>query len=107
MPRMLVLSAAILFGTTGTARALGPDASSVAVGAARVAVGAALLSLIAWRAASGERAGRDGAAAGAERPGRPAASLHDAAADGRRGREAPDDAADGPRVSAGRRRTLA
>jgi drug/metabolite transporter, DME family len=44
MPRLLVLLAAVCFGTTGTAQALGPDdASSVTVGAARVAVGAVLL----------------------------------------------------------------
>src|SRR4051794_20645345 len=52
MARTLVLLAAVAFGTTGTARALGPDAASpVAVGAARVAVGAALLSVVAWRLA--------------------------------------------------------
>jgi len=38
-----VLLAALLFGTTGTAQALGPSASSLTVGAARIAVGAALL----------------------------------------------------------------
>lgn len=44
MPRLLVLLAAVCFGTTGTAQALGPDgASSVTVGAARIAVGALLL----------------------------------------------------------------
>ena len=48
MPRLLVLSAAVLFGTTGTAQALGPDASPLAVGAARIAVGGALLVLTAW-----------------------------------------------------------
>lgn len=47
MPRVLVLLAALLFGTTGTAQALGPDASPLAVGAARTAVGALLLVLIA------------------------------------------------------------
>src|SRR5688572_15172383 len=46
-PRFLVLSSAILFGTTGTAQALGPDASPLAVGSARIAVGAALLALFA------------------------------------------------------------
>jgi DME family drug/metabolite transporter len=46
-PRQLVLGAAILFGTTGTARALGPDISPLGVGAARIAVGAALLALFA------------------------------------------------------------
>lgn len=47
MPRMLVLVAAVLFGTTGTAQALGPDASPLAVGAARIVVGGALLLLAA------------------------------------------------------------
>src|SRR4051794_7877362 len=51
MARTLVLLAAVAFGTTGTARALGPDASPVAVGAARVIVGAALLGVVAWRVA--------------------------------------------------------
>ncbi len=46
-PRLLVLGAAVLFGTTGTAQALGPDASPLAVGSARIAVGAALLALAA------------------------------------------------------------
>ncbi|HSK26205.1 MAG TPA: EamA family transporter [Jiangellales bacterium] len=44
MPRLLVLLAAICFGTTGTAQALGPAAASpVAVGALRLVVGGALL----------------------------------------------------------------
>ena len=47
MPRVLVLFAALLFGTTGTAQALGPDASPLVVGAARTAVGALLLLLVA------------------------------------------------------------
>lgn len=47
MPRVLVLAAAVLFGTTGTAQALGPDASPLSVGAARIAVGAVLLALVA------------------------------------------------------------
>jgi DME family drug/metabolite transporter len=46
-PRSLVLGAAVLFGTTGTARALGPEISPLGVGAARIAVGAALLALFA------------------------------------------------------------
>jgi drug/metabolite transporter, DME family len=67
MPRTLVLLAAVLFGTTGTAQALGPEGSPLEVGAARVAVGAALLALAAWgverwRARSGA-AGASGAAA--------------------------------------------
>ena len=47
MPRVLVLLAALLFGTTGTAQDLGPDASPLVVGAARTAVGALLLVLVA------------------------------------------------------------
>jgi DME family drug/metabolite transporter len=44
VPRLYVLLAALCFGTTGTAQALGPDgASPLTVGAVRVAVGAALL----------------------------------------------------------------
>jgi DME family drug/metabolite transporter len=46
-PRALVLLAAVLFGTTGTARALGPDISPLGVGASRIAVGAALLAGVA------------------------------------------------------------
>lgn len=46
--RLLVIGAATLWGTTGTAQALGPDgASSVVVGAARNLVGAAVLVAIA------------------------------------------------------------
>jgi DME family drug/metabolite transporter len=45
MARLQVLLAAVCFGTTGTAQALGPDASPVTVGAARIAVGALLLLL--------------------------------------------------------------
>ncbi len=48
MARALVLLAAVLFGTTGTAQALGPEGSPLTVGAARVAVGAALLALAAF-----------------------------------------------------------
>src|SRR5215211_8824401 len=39
MPRVLVLLSAVLFGTTGTAQALGPDAAPVTVGAGRIADG--------------------------------------------------------------------
>jgi DME family drug/metabolite transporter len=47
-PRLLVVAAASLWGTTGTARALGPDAASAsAVGAARLVVGGACLLLAA------------------------------------------------------------
>jgi drug/metabolite transporter, DME family len=45
-PRSAVLVAAICFGTTGTAQALAPAASPVAVGAARIVVGGALLVAI-------------------------------------------------------------
>jgi DME family drug/metabolite transporter len=47
MPRVLVLLAAVCFGTTGTAQALGPDAAPVTVGAVRIAIGGALLLLVA------------------------------------------------------------
>jgi DME family drug/metabolite transporter len=53
VPRAHVLLAALCFGTTGTAQALGPDgASPLTVGAVRVALGAALL-LLAVRLAGG------------------------------------------------------
>lgn len=45
--RLLVLFAALCFGTTGTAQALGPEASPVAVGAARIVLGGSLLVLVA------------------------------------------------------------
>jgi drug/metabolite transporter, DME family len=45
--RLQVLLAAVCFGTTGTAQALGPAASPVAVGAARIVLGGALLVSIA------------------------------------------------------------
>jgi drug/metabolite transporter, DME family len=45
--RVHVLIAAALFGTTGTAQALGPELEPLAVGTARIAIGAALLVLIA------------------------------------------------------------
>ena len=49
----MVLMAAVLFGTTGTAQALGPDATDpTAVGAARV-LGAAVLLLLAARRGTG------------------------------------------------------
>jgi DME family drug/metabolite transporter len=48
MARMYVLCAAVLFGTTGTAQALGPSGlSPLSVGAARVVVGGGILGLIA------------------------------------------------------------
>ncbi|WP_157008141.1 EamA family transporter [Agromyces laixinhei] len=42
-----VLLAAVCFGTTGTAQALGPDASAASVGAARILIGGGALGLIA------------------------------------------------------------
>ncbi|MDY7101309.1 MAG: EamA family transporter [Actinomycetota bacterium] len=62
--RVLVLVAAVCFATTGTAQALGPDASSATVGAARIAVGALLLvavERVAVERADGERTGPIGA----------------------------------------------
>ena len=47
MPRVLVLLAAVCFGTTGTAQALGPEAAPLTVGATRIAVGGVLLLLVA------------------------------------------------------------
>ena len=47
MARVYVLIAAVLFGTTGTAQALGPEIEPLAVGTARIAVGAVLLVLVA------------------------------------------------------------
>ncbi|GAA3728221.1 carboxylate/amino acid/amine transporter [Leifsonia bigeumensis] len=46
---LFALIAAILFGTTGTAQALGPDgAASLSVGSARIVIGGAALALVAW-----------------------------------------------------------
>ena len=46
---IFALIAAILYGTTGTAQALGPHAaSSLSVGSARIVIGGAALALIAW-----------------------------------------------------------
>jgi DME family drug/metabolite transporter len=47
VPRLYVLLAAVCFGTTGTAQALGPAAAPATVGAARIAIGGALLLLVA------------------------------------------------------------
>ncbi len=44
---MLVISAAALFGTIGTARVLGPEAPSASVGAVRLVIAAGLLLLLA------------------------------------------------------------
>lgn len=49
-PRAYVLLAAVCFGTTGTAQALGPEnARAVAVGSGRIALGGLLLALLALR----------------------------------------------------------
>lgn len=48
-PVVFALLAASLFGTTGTAQALGPaDAASLSVGSVRIVIGGAALALIAW-----------------------------------------------------------
>lgn len=58
-PRLSVLIAAVCFGTTGTAQALGPDeARAVAVGSGRIALGGGLLVLLASLHARRERAAR-------------------------------------------------
>jgi DME family drug/metabolite transporter len=58
-PRLCVLVAAVCFGTTGTAQALGPaDARAVAVGSGRIVLGGALLTGLALLA--GRRARADG-----------------------------------------------
>lgn len=50
MARLEVLLAAILFGTTGAAQALGPDTSTpLTVGAARIVIGGGILALLALR----------------------------------------------------------
>ncbi|MEA2420664.1 MAG: drug/metabolite transporter, family [Thermoleophilaceae bacterium] len=45
--RAHVLAAAVLFGTTGTAQALGPEVEPLALGAARIVIGALLLGAVA------------------------------------------------------------
>ena len=59
MARLQVLLAALCFGTTGTAQALGPDGiDPAAVGAARIACGGALLVLFALLVRRGSGDGR-------------------------------------------------
>jgi drug/metabolite transporter, DME family len=58
-PQAKVLTAAVCFGTTGTVQAIGPAASPVAVGAARIVLGGVLLVAIAE--AFGVRMPRPGA----------------------------------------------
>src|SRR5215212_8871110 len=79
MSRLYVLLAALCFGTTGTAQALGPDGiDPVVVGAARIACGGALLVIfaLAVRRVAGPRwagsptAPAGPAAGGGERHGR-------------------------------------
>jgi drug/metabolite transporter, DME family len=53
--RTQILIAAVLFGTTGTAQALGPELDPLAVGASRIALGGALLGLFALAAAAAGR----------------------------------------------------
>ena len=63
-PELLIVAAAVLWGTTGTAQDLGDvGASPVAVGVARIALGGALLALVAWAttARSGDADPRPGA----------------------------------------------
>jgi drug/metabolite transporter, DME family len=61
MARLQVLLAALCFGTTGTAQALGPDGiDPAAVGAARIACGGALLVLFALVVRRGRGGGRGG-----------------------------------------------
>ena len=44
---LLVLAAAVCFGTTGTAQALGPDADPLSLGAARILIGGGALAAVA------------------------------------------------------------
>jgi drug/metabolite transporter, DME family len=59
--RTNVLLAAVLFGTTGTAQALGPHVEPLAVGAGRIAVGGALLAVVALLAGARRTGGGPGA----------------------------------------------
>jgi drug/metabolite transporter, DME family len=54
MARVHVLTAALLFGTTGTAQALGPSIDPLVVGSARIVVGGALLAAVALIAKRGK-----------------------------------------------------
>ncbi|TYL54138.1 EamA family transporter [Agromyces mariniharenae] len=59
-----VLLASVCFGTTGTAQALGPEASSASVGAARILIGGGALGLIAlFLYFAGRRGGATGTSA--------------------------------------------
>ncbi|WP_136709541.1 EamA family transporter [Agromyces sp. H66] len=59
-----VLLASVCFGTTGTAQALGPDASAASVGAARILIGGGALGLVALAMhVAGRRRGATGTSA--------------------------------------------
>jgi drug/metabolite transporter, DME family len=60
MAHAQVLIAAVLFGTTGTAQALAPEIEPLVVGAARIAVGGALLVLVATLVGGMRVGGRPG-----------------------------------------------
>ncbi|RWZ51582.1 EamA family transporter [Labedella phragmitis] len=64
MPALLILLAAVCFGTTGTALALGPDSASPAsAGAVRIVVGGALLAMVVFARRSSRRGAPPRAAA--------------------------------------------
>lgn len=67
-PVLAVLLAAVCFGTTGTAQALGPSTDPVALGAARIAVGGLALAVVAALVAR-RRAGEGGALPAGATPG--------------------------------------
>ena len=59
-----VLLASVCFGTTGTAQALGPDASAASVGAARILIGGGALAIVALALHfAGRRRGANGTSA--------------------------------------------
>ncbi|WP_400996441.1 EamA family transporter [Agromyces sp. GXQ0307] len=76
---LLVLAAAVCFGTTGTAQALGPDADPLSVGAARILMGGGALAAVALALhVAGRRSGATGtsvAPASGDRPPRGPAWL--------------------------------
>ena len=106
VPRVYVLLAAICFGTTGTAQALGPSGrAGHGRGAVRIAVGGALLLLVARALprAGGAVAARDRVAAHRRgRRGLPARVLRGGRAHGSRGRHGR-----GARLRARRSRAIA
>ncbi|ADG76344.1 protein of unknown function DUF6 transmembrane [Cellulomonas flavigena DSM 20109] len=66
-PLLAVLLAAVCFGTTGTAQALGPAADPLALGAARIAVGGIALGVVAALVARRPRRAADPAPGGPAR----------------------------------------